>query len=289
MALRSDNLLLRRYVDKAMVDLPALPSVVLQIVQATEQETVTTNEIEGLLSKDPAITTKLLKVVNSAYFGLPRQIVNVNQTIAILGMHQVRSLVMSIGVLNVLNSSSPRIVEVQKAFWQHAFGSASCAETIARSKNLPKKEAEMVFVGALLHDVGRLFLITLFNLPYTEVLKESVKNEEPVQSVEARVLGTTHAELGGMLAEKWNFPPVLVKMIRDHDTAPTSETEGPVMCAHIADAMANSLSNPEMVGLCSPVGDAALAWLGYSAADLEKLREQTAIQVEKASDVLGIL
>jgi len=272
-----------------MVDLPALPSVVMQVIQATERETVSTSEIERLLSSDPAITAKLLKVVNSAYFGLPRQIVNVNQTIAILGLLQVRNLVMSIGVLNVLNSPSPRIVDIQKQFWQHSFAAASCSEWIAKSKNMPRKEVEMLFVGGLLHDVGRLFLFTLFNLPYQEVLKESLKNEEPLADVERRVLGTTHAELGGALAEKWNFPPALVDMIRFHDVFPEGTVDDSIYCVHVADVIANELSPAETTGVQSGIQPAALLALGLSESDVEELRATTTGQIEKAKDLLGVL
>lgn len=289
MALRSENFLLRRYIDKAMVDLPALPNVVMQVIQATERETISTSEIEKLLASDPAITAKLLKVVNSAYFGLPRQIVNVNQTIAILGLLQVRNLVMSIGVLNVLNSPTPRIVEIQKQFWQHSFASASCAEQLAKTRSKPRKDVETYFVGALLHDVGRLFLFTLFNLPYQEVLKESLKKEEPLDEVERRVLGTTHAELGAALAEKWNLPPVLVEMIRCHDAPPEGVVDDSILCVHVADAIANELAPAETAGIASGIHPTAMTQLGITESELEQLRETTAAQLAKAQDLLGVL
>lgn len=289
MALRSENFLLRRYVEKAMVDLPALPTVVMQIVQATEKETASTTEIEELLTSDVAITTKLLKVVNSAYFGLPRQIVNINQAIAILGMHQVKNLVLSIGVLNAMSSPSPRIVEIQKQFWQQSFAAASCAESIAKSKGLPKKDMEMIFVGGLLHDVGRLFLFTLFNLPYQEVLKESLLKREPLGQVEQRILGTTHAELGGILAEKWNFPDQLIDMIRNHDILPAEDVSDGVFCAHIAGHIANELGNPDAMGTNLEIDSRAKSWLGFSDEQLTQLKSQTAEQVALAKELLGVL
>ncbi len=289
MALRSENFLLRRYVEKAMVDLPALPTVVMQVVQALDKETASTSEIEDLLTSDVAITTKLLKVVNSAYFGLPRQIVNVNQAIAILGMHQVKNLVLSIGVLNAMSSPSPRIVEVQKQFWQQSFAAASCAESIAKQKSLPKKDMEMIFVGGLLHDVGRLFLFTLFNLPYQEVLKESLLKGEPLSSVEQRILGTTHSELGGILAERWNFPEPLIDMIRGHDPLPIGDISDGVYCAHIAGFIANQLGQPEVIGTCNSIEGRAKDWLGYSEEQLTALKVSTAEQVALAKELLGVL
>ncbi|MBS1708726.1 MAG: HDOD domain-containing protein [Armatimonadetes bacterium] len=289
MALRSENFLLRRYIEKAMVDLPALPGVVLQVVQATENENVSTAEIEKHLSLDTAITTKLLKVVNSAYFGLPRQIVNVNQTIAILGLHQVRNLVLSIGVLNILTSSSPRVIETQKAYWQNSFAAASCAEMLAKKKSLERKDVETVFVSGLLRDVGRLFLFTLFTLPYQEVLGASIKNEEPISETETRILGFTHAELGATLAEKWNFPQILVDAIRDHDRIPEGNVSPTTACIHVADHLAGELSDPAFVGVIDQIDPRALRLLGIAPADLDSLRESTVEQVAKAKELVGLL
>ena len=289
MALRSENFLLRRYIEKAMVDLPALPGVVLQVVQATENENVSTAEIEKHLSLDTAITTKLLKVVNSAYFGLPRQIVNVNQTIAILGLHQVRNLVLSIGVLNILTSSSPRVIETQKAYWQNSFAAAAAAESIARKRNMERKDVETAFVSGLLRDVGRLFLFTLFTLPYQEVLTASLKNEEPISETETRILGFTHAELGATLAEKWNFPTVLVEAIRDHDVLPEGNVGLATACVHIADNLACELSDPSFVGIKAEINSRALKALNLTPEDLVALREQTVEQVAKAKELVGLL
>ena len=151
MALRSENFLLRRYIEKAMVDLPAIPGIVIQVIQAADRDEVTTAEIEALISKDAAIATKILKVVNSAYFGLPRQVSTVGQAVVILGLHQVRNLAMSLGVLSALSSTNPRIMEYQKGFWSQSFAAAACAQEVARLRGMPKKDQDAIFVGGLLH------------------------------------------------------------------------------------------------------------------------------------------
>lgn len=292
MALRSDNFLLQRYVEKAMVDLPALPTVIVRVLQATEKDTVTTSEIENLLSTDAAMTIKLLKVVNSAYFGLPRQVSNINQAIAILGMHQVRNLVLSVGVLNALSSPSPRVIEVQKAFWEHSFAAATCAQTLAARKGLSTLDQDLAFVGGLLHDVGRLFLFTLFNQPYQQVMSESAKLGEPVTVTEVRVLGTSHAELGGMLAEKWNFPAALGDLIRHHEepqTLTNPEHGTKLYCVHAADRLASELweggENAKQWPWCPKV----VEWLNFTPDEMSSIREEVKGFVEQARVMLGVL
>ncbi len=272
-----------------MVDLPAMPNVIASVLEATERENVNTNEIERLISADQAIITKLLKVVNSAYFGLPRQIGSIGQAITILGLHQVRNLVLSIGVLNALTSPSPRIVAVQRRFWQSSFASAAAARIIAQKKGLSAADQEMVYVGGLLHDIGRLFLFTLFNLPYQDVLRESNRKAEPLVEVEQRVLGTTHAELGGMLAEKWNFPTPLVELIENHECAEESLGSPALYAVHVADRMADKLSGDEIAGPPVPIQAHVLQWLGMSDEELEAIEKQSADQVKQAAEMLGVL
>jgi len=290
MALRSENFLLQRYIEKAMVDLPALPTVIVQVLQATDKETVTTTEVEGLLSTDAAITTKLLKVVNSAYFGLPRQVSGIGQAIAILGMHQVRNLVLSVGVLNALSSPNPRVLDVQKSFWEQSFAAGTCAQVLAKRKGLTGRDVDLAFIGGLLHDVGRLFLFTLFNQPYQQVMTESARLNEPLIETEARILGTTHAELGGVLSEKWNFPMVLSDLIRWHETPDSvtdDEAKAKVYAVHIADRLtAENDANCPAHGEWSP---AAMAWLDATPEQLDELRGEIVGYVTKAKELLGIL
>jgi putative nucleotidyltransferase with HDIG domain len=289
MALRSENFLLRRYIEKAMVDLPAIPGIVIQVIQAADRDEVTTAEIEALISKDAAIATKILKVVNSAYFGLPRQVSTVGQAVVILGLHQVRNLAMSLGVLSALSSTNPRIMEYQKGFWSQSFASAACAQEVARMRGLPKKDQDAIFVGGLLHDIGRLFLITLFNLPYQQVIREAATTDLPLRLVEERVLGASHAELGAALAERWNFPEELVVMIRNHDGDFTQGQPYSEYCVHIADVLAAEIDDSELAVKPLPVSSDAAAWARLSDDDVERIKANIQIDVEKARELLGIL
>jgi HD-like signal output (HDOD) protein len=289
MALEDHSRLMQAYVEKAMVDLPSLPTVIIHVVKATEKETVSTSEIEDLIGTDAAISTKLLKVVNSAYFGMPRQIFSISQAIAILGLHQVRNLVLSIGVLNALRHDSARTEALQRSFWELSFGTASCASIIARQKRLPTKEQELLFVAGLLHDIGVLFLLTQFTTPYLEVLRVSNANQEQLVDVEQRSLHTNHAWLGGMLANKWNFPDDLAELIARHETADRPD-ESPASCVlHIADRLVGGLSDGQISGFSPALTTDQVSWLGLDESSLEGLKVEVAEQIEKAKELLGIL
>jgi HD-like signal output (HDOD) protein len=289
MALEDHSRLMQAYVEKAMVDLPSLPTVIIQVVKATERETVSTHEIEELISTDAAISTKLLKVVNSAYFGMPKQIYSINQAIAILGMHQVRNLVLSIGVLNALSTNSARTEELQRCFWERSFGTASCTQLIGRIKKLPGKEQELLFVAGLLHDIGVLFLMTQFTTPYLEVIRASHANQEPLVLVEQRALHTDHATLGGMLANKWNFPEDLTELIARHES-PISPDEYPSgACLSIADRLVCSMHDEGACGFAQGLDDSQVIWLGLNAEEVAALREEVDIQINHAKELLGLI
>ncbi len=289
MALEDHSRLMQAYVEKAMVDLPSLPTVIIQVVKATERETVSTHEIEELISTDAAISTKLLRVVNSAYFGMPKQIYSINQAIAILGMHQVRNLVLSIGVLNALSTESARTQELQRCFWERSFGTASCAQLIGRIKKLPGKDQELLFVAGLLHDIGVLFLMTQFTTPYLEVIKASHANKEPLVIVEKRALHTDHATLGGMLADKWNFPEDLGELISRHES-PLSPDEYPSgACLFIADRIVCSMYENSACGYSPGIDEVQAAWLGLNGEEVDSLREEVQIQINHAKELLGVI
>lgn len=289
MALEDSNRLMQAYVEKAMVDLPSLPTSIVQVVQATERETVSTHEIEELIGSDPAIAIKLLKVVNSAYFGMPRQISSINQSIAILGLHQVRNLVLSIGVLNALNSDSVRVEKMQRKFWERSFGAAACAQIIAEYKGLPSLDQETLFVGGLLHDVGILFLFTQFTTPYSEVLKHAKENNEPLIDVERRVMHIDHAVLGGMLARKWNFPENLEQLISNHEEPGEPDKCKIVSCVHIADRIACEVTSDGVASCVQELDESYKIWLGMGADEYEGLKFQVKDQISQAAELLGIL
>ena len=289
MALEDSSRLMQTYVEKAMVDLPSLPTSIVQVVQATEKETVSTHEIEELIGADPAIATKLLKVVNSAYFGTPRQISSINQSIAILGMHQVRNLVLSIGVLNALSSKSAHTEKMQRSFWERSFGAAACAQYLSKHKQLPPKDYETLFVAGLLHDVGILFLFTQFTTPYSEVIKYSSANSERLVDVERRLLHIDHAQLGGMLAHKWNFPENLEELISKHEYPGEPEANAAVSCVHVAARISSQVSSDRIFGCAEELSEEYREWLGMDDEELSELKSYVKEQISHASDLLGII
>lgn len=266
-----------RALSRAMVDLPALPTVVMQVMRAAEDETVTTSEIEGYLLGDAALCIKLLKVVNSAYFGLPRQVTSIGQAIGILGMARVRSLVLTVGVLNALSNPNPQTAKLRSEFWRWSFTAAAAGQSCAKKMGLDSRNQELAFVGALLSDIGRLFLLSLFPQQYEQTLIEAIDSQRPLVEVEQRVLGMDHATLGDQLSQKWGFPVKLSEAMRTHEY-PEGENHV-AWCAHAGDRLAAAVTNPDCAEVVWPWDANVKSWLSaelYGETALAELRAKLA-------------
>ncbi|MCC6404565.1 MAG: HDOD domain-containing protein [Fimbriimonadaceae bacterium] len=264
-----------RALSRAMVDLPALPTVVLQVMKAAENENATTSEIEGYILGDSALCIKLLKVVNSAYFGLPRQVTSIGQAIGILGLARVRSLVLTVGVLNALSNPNPKTAKLRTEFWKWSLTAAAGGQACAKQMGLDQRSQESAFIGALLSDLGRLFLLSLFPKEYEETLIEAMRGPRPLYEVEQRALGMDHATLGDQLSQKWGFPVKLTEVVRTHEFPDADNYVA--YCAHAGDRLAAMVTNPDCAETVWPWDAKVKSWLSaevYSDSALEQLRKK---------------
>ncbi len=289
MALPNHYALVKRYIDKAVQDLPALPSAVAKLLQLTESEIVSAVEIERLVSTDQAICTKILRVVNSAYFGLSRRISSINQAIVILGYQHVRNIALSIGALSMFKSQSPRMRELHLRVWERSFAAAACAHAIAKDKGSKASDQELVFVGGLLHDVGKLFLLSYFASTYEDVLRYAESRQIEILEAESILLGLNHAEIGSQLALAWNLPEDLVILIGRHEGPFDGDPIPSLYCTHAGDRIASFAADPDIKGPGCALDPAVEAWLDYDEDKMQWLIRETQVKVHEASDLLGLL
>lgn len=280
---------MQAYIEKAMVDLPSLPSAVLSIVNATEKETVNTQEIEELVSAEPGIATKILRVVNSAYFGMPREVSSVSQAILILGLHHVRNLTLSVGVFNALSAKRHGTEKIHRAFWERSFGTAACCSIIARRKRVSLHDQELLFVAGLLRDIGLLFLLSQFSTVYTQILKKSNEEATELKDLEEFLLYTNHAALGGMLADKWCFPRDLTDLISIHEDPGLPMDGNLAAILYVADRLTYCILGSQETGYQAPLSLPYIKWLDMSDAELNGLEEEVRAKVAKVGELLGTL
>jgi HD-like signal output (HDOD) protein len=278
---------MREYVQGALRDLPALPQVLTKILEETQRDDVSASELEDILSADQAVAARTLKVVNSAYYGLSKEVDSLSQATVVLGIQQIRNLVLSIGALNMLKSNDPKVRQLQQEFWLASIGTAFGAQTIARQRSLPLKDIELTFLGGLLHDLGRLFLFSTLPDAYAKVDARMRDGARNLEAIERAILGMSHTEVGGEMAKRWNFPEALVSFLQDHEGPFESTHSARLFAVHLAGRLALAIV-PNQFPPAEP-DPVAAAWAGQSESERQKVEDEIRTRVDEFENLFGLL
>lgn len=257
--------------------IPTIPSVLKQLSTIIENPKVSLNEISHFVSQDPALTTKILQMVNSALYGFPGRISSVNHAVMLLGLNVVKGLLLSVSVFEIMHKAMIGLRE-------HSIGVAIVSREIARKKGL--KEPEEVFVAGLLHDVGKVILTLAWPEEYDRTVREAESAGIAIFDAERNQFSETHAAVAGWLSEKWHFPKKLCECIANHHRPQTSAL-APLETAmvHTADVIVKArgigYSGDRLVPDVS-----ARAWetLALSEADLREILKELEDSVEQATE-----
>lgn len=189
--------------------LPALPSTVDRVHEAVSDLNVSANDVAQTIIKDPPIAAKVLSVANSAAYGFSNKVATVELAVALLGLRETYTIVLSAAVLNLFEKN--KIFNYQ-AYWEEAMNCAAAAKLIARAAD--RERDSSIFTAGLLHDIGRIALLETVPEIYVKVSPELVGDE--LIEAEEKHLGLTHTEAGYELATRWNLPDELALPIRFH-------------------------------------------------------------------------
>lgn len=194
--------------------LPSLPTIAIQVLDLAQRESVDIAEIARVISKDPALSSKILRTVNSSFYGRSQSIGTISHALVILGLQSVKTLVLSFSLVTTLAKSKGRGFK-HLNYWRRSIYAATAARTIAGKIKLVQQEE--CFLAALMKDIGVLVFDQVLGDQYGAIY-EKAANHSQLTAVEQEALGTTHAQVSGMLAEQWKLPPLLsVPMAFHHD------------------------------------------------------------------------
>lgn len=191
--------------------LPTLPTVAAKLLSITSREETTVQDIANLIAHDLSLSAKVLRVVNSAFYGLSAKVGSIQQAVAILGIHAVRSLVLSFSLLNLRRD--PHASFDYKRFWERSLAAAVSARLIMA--RLDQKAKEEVFIAGLLQNIGEMILALEFSDAYAQAQILVVQGREELLA-EQQALGVDHAVIGHAIAKKWGFPLSLQLPIAYH-------------------------------------------------------------------------
>lgn len=218
--------------------LPALPDTYARLVMALQDENSTLKELGDIVSKDVAMTATILRLVNSAFFGLPTRISSIHHAVNLLGGQTLRVLVLSTHLFTSLKAEDMPDFSV-RLLWEHSFRVACFARTIAEKEGASQDTRDDSFIAGMLHDMGKLLLAVNLRDEYNAVLDAVRAENRPLHEVEPRLLGVTHAEVGAYLMGLWGFNnPSMAAVCWHHlPEKQAIETFTPALAVYVANCL----------------------------------------------------
>jgi HD-like signal output (HDOD) protein len=219
--------------------LPSTPELYVQLSKLAASEGANAHDIAQVISKDPAVSAKVLQLVNSSFFGLGRRISSIEQTVALLGVVRIKTLVLSSQITEEFRPARPVPGFSAKTLLRRSTITAEFAQAVVRAEGMDKDRQDQAFAAGLLHDVGLLVLAS----KKVEVLEESLERARTrnmsLCDAERAVLGGTHADVGACLLELWNLPQRIVEGVALHHNPSASKFTGvsAVTAVHVAGAL----------------------------------------------------
>lgn len=269
---------------RTLRDLPALPTVLVQLIHSFDDPNINVDLVAERVSRDQALSAKTLRLANSSFYGLQCKVRTIQQAITVLGFDCVRSMITSAGIIDNLMPDNRSSFDF-KRFWQHSIATALCARRLAGLSNLNQ---ELGFMCGLLHDIGTLVLVTKF--PSQLAAADAYRKQHDCNQLEAElhVLGTDHAAVGSALAEYWKFPLLLQRAIASHHCPLRQDLGGMPSVVHVANAIVHALD------LCArddeavpPLEEAAWDSLCIAPRSLHQVFHATETGFEEACLVLS--
>jgi putative nucleotidyltransferase with HDIG domain len=264
-------------------DLPSLPAVVMELLSKLEQENIDISVLAKKVSYDQALTAKTLRLANSSSLGLQVKVATIQQAITFLGFETTRKLITAAAVTGCFpNGRCPGFND--KAFWRHSIATAACSRSLARRLRFNQ---DVAFTAGLLHDIGRLLLVTGHPQAYGEVLAWRAAHDGEWLDAERAVLGVDHVDAGVALAEHWNFSDTMRQAIAFHHTPETPGAGFLAAIVHVANAVVHAL---DLAGEDDELAPAlsSVAWnaMGLNEEAYLDLFRETEQQLEEMSAIL---
>ena len=222
-------------------DLPTLPRTVLQITGLVNDPKSSAKDLARVITDDQVLTVRLLKLVNSSFYGFPQRISTVTGAIVLLGFDAIRNLLLTTSVFDLFANRNRQKKRDQERFWDHSLGCAVGAKVIGNY--LRHDKIEELFVSGLLHDIGKIVEMMFLPDEFSKIVAAVNRDNILMTTAENNVLGYNHAEVGKLLAEKWNLPVKLVQVIAHHhhpDNAGSFAVEAAIV--HLADIFCRALN-----------------------------------------------
>lgn len=207
---------LKFIIDKVQ-KLPTLPAVANKITKLIKDPTCTAIKVSQVINKDQSLTTRVLRLVNSAFYSLCTEVTNVKHAVALLGFRTISQMVISISVFDIFKGGYGREFD-RVGFWKHSIGCAVISNMIAEKAGYSKTDD--CFTAGLMHDIGKVVLDQFLHEEMTKVIKLVQENGISFDDAEQEVMGLNHADIGGQVMKNWSIPLSIVVAVKHHHQLP---------------------------------------------------------------------
>ena len=276
---------------------PTLPAVVNRVMEITSDPESSANELMNVIGPDIALTASILKLANSAFFGLTKKVSSLQQAITVLGFKEIRNMIITKAVFDSFNHLKKEENFDIRGFWEHSFLCGLASKIIATDLN---RESNEFFVAGLIHDIGKLVIYLALPLEYSKLATVASPLYFTDYKTEKTALGIAHDEVGMRLLKRWLFPESLVNVVGFHHRIHELENKSPsLIVVHVADLLAHIADPcvsegegqpcfsaetlyPEIITLAKPYG------IRWNESDLHRFQCQLAESREKEAAMLNL-
>lgn len=275
---------------KTVKDVPALPEVYHRLMETLNSPMSTAEQVSDVIGTDTGITSKVLKLVNSAFYGFPSQITSITRAVVILGFNEVRNMVIATSVIGSFMNFKDGRREQARELWKHSLGVAIFSRQLGRKVGLSDSEVEDIFVAGLLHDIGKLVHLSALPKEFEIITRRSQEEDLHYTIIEKQQLGSDHTFTARLLLKNWKLPPQLRFIVsRHHQPRVENRLKRSVAVVHIADSLAHyykfaDLGFKRIPRIDKKVFDA----LRLTTDDIASLEEDTRNQIAEMCKILEI-
>lgn len=268
--------------------LPTLPVVVTRVNAMVQNPKTSAREVGAAIATDPSLSAKVLRLVNSAYFGFPSQISSISHATTILGFNAIQNLALSATVFQLFRDDGSEELFDRRAFWEHSLGVGVLARLLSDKVKYPDKEE--AFTAGLIHDVGKIVLDQFVHEEFKTVIDLAKAKDMVLCEAETQLLGLNHANVGYILSQKWNLPKKLQDPLAYHHMCGLSKYN-PQLTAliHFSDILCRAFKIGNGIGKAPALDRAAVAEFKLTSADIEQLRAVSEKEIEKAEIFLEMM
>jgi putative nucleotidyltransferase with HDIG domain len=271
--------------------MPSLPTTVSKVLEVCNNPKTSPIDLDRVIQLDPVLMGRVLKLINSAYYGLGTQVTSLVRAIIMLGVNTVKNLALSTAILDRVSSKADFRALNMEGFWRHSLCVGVTAKHLAKRRGVDSKSLEEYFAAGLLHDIGKIPLNNALAEEYVRAMSIADREKLALCAAESRVLEVNHCEAGAIVAESWKLSGAIGDTITwHHDLAGYQGTQADVLCTV---AIANFYANREGIGFSGnlypdKIPPEIYAQLGIEKALLEELDEPVNAEIEKAKVFLKL-